>query len=96
MAVPLLPGAAEGLPYDRAALARGELWSLFNAHLAHFGPNHLLWDLAVFLVLAARGSACSPPRSAAVATDPPPCAVPSCSPAAPPASSVPQLRRAAC
>jgi hypothetical protein len=31
-----------------------------------------------------------------VATDPPPCATPSCSPAAPPASSVPQLRRAAC
>lgn len=51
MAVPLLPGAANWLQYDRAALTRGEVWRVFTAHLAHCGPNHLLWDLGVLLVL---------------------------------------------
>ena len=64
IAVPLLPGAADWLQYDRAALCRGELWRLFTAHLAHFGTNHLLWDLAVFLVLGCATERQSRPRFA--------------------------------
>ena len=65
MAVPLLPGAADVLQYDRAALGRGELWRLFTAHLTHFGPNHLNWNLAVFLVLGCATERQSRPRFAA-------------------------------
>ena len=64
IAVPLLPGAADWLQYDRAALGRGELWRLCTAHLTHFGPNHLLWGLAVFLVLGCITERQSRPRFA--------------------------------
>jgi rhomboid family GlyGly-CTERM serine protease len=68
MAVPLLPGAADGLQYDRAALGRGELWRLFTAHLTHFGPNHLLWNLAVFLLLGRSTERQARPRFAIALT----------------------------
>ena len=51
--VHVLPGAAGALQYDRTALARGEVWRLFTAHLAHFSGNHLAWDATVALVLGA-------------------------------------------
>ena len=33
VAVLMIPGAAELLVYERSAIARGELWRLFTAHL---------------------------------------------------------------
>lgn len=55
VALHLLPSTAAWLQFDRTALAHGELWRLFTAHLVHFGGNHLAWDVAVF---AALGFAC--------------------------------------
>lgn len=52
-AIHLLPGVADWLQYDRAAIGQGELWRLLTAHLAHFGGNHLVWDTAAFLTLGA-------------------------------------------
>lgn len=46
-----LGSAPESLVYDRDALARGEVWRLFSAHLVHAGGSHLLWDVAGLLVL---------------------------------------------
>lgn len=54
-AVELWPGASTALQLDRAALAGGEWWRVFTCHFTHFGTNHLIWDLLVFLVL---GSIC--------------------------------------
>lgn len=51
LAVHTLPGANEALQFDRAALAHGEHWRWLTAHFAHFGMNHLAWDVAVLLVL---------------------------------------------
>lgn len=47
----LSPSATAWLQFDRAELARGELWRLFTAHLTHFGANHLAWDVAVLFGL---------------------------------------------
>jgi len=44
-----LPGAEAALEYDRAGLARGELWRLFTAHLVHYSGSHFLSNLAVLL-----------------------------------------------
>ncbi len=57
-----LPGAAEGLQFDRNALAQGQLWRLFTGHLTHFDSDHLRWDvLALLLIgtLAERDGRCS-------------------------------------
>jgi rhomboid family GlyGly-CTERM serine protease len=43
------------LELDRAALAAGELWRLFTAHLTHYSLEHLVLDVLAFLVL---GIAC--------------------------------------
>ncbi len=48
-----LPGAAVALQYDRAAIAGGELWRLVTGHWAHWGTDHLTWDLVVFTVFGA-------------------------------------------
>ena len=47
-ASPVLTAACE---FDRASVARGEVWRLFTAHLAHFGADHLAWDAAALLIL---------------------------------------------
>ncbi len=48
-ASPTLTAAWE---FHRAAVNEGgELWRLFTAHLAHFGADHLAWDVAALLVL---------------------------------------------
>lgn len=44
--------ASEWLQYDRQALADGQLWRLVTGHLVHFGFEHLVWDAAVFALLA--------------------------------------------
>lgn len=51
MSIHLIPGATELLQYDRAALASGEVWRWLTGHVAHFGANHLLWDVSVLVAL---------------------------------------------
>ncbi|HQF38567.1 MAG TPA: rhombosortase [Opitutaceae bacterium] len=53
LAVGLIPGAAAAGQYDRAALAAGQLWRLVTGHWAHWGGEHLAWDLLVFAVFGA-------------------------------------------
>lgn len=53
VAVHLVPGASNGLQFDRAAVAHGQVWRFFTAHLTHFGGDHLRWDLLAFAVLGA-------------------------------------------
>lgn len=43
------PRLAGGLIYERADILAGQVWRLWTGHLVHYTPNHLLWDLAVFL-----------------------------------------------
>lgn len=51
---PLLwPGAARWLEYDRERIAAGEAWRVVTCHWAHWTGDHLLWDLLVFVLLAA-------------------------------------------
>ena len=47
-----LPGWAGRLQLDREAVARGEIWRLVTCHWTHWSARHLLWNLAVFAVLA--------------------------------------------
>jgi rhomboid family GlyGly-CTERM serine protease len=39
----------DGLVLERAALAHGEVWRLWNAHWVHFSASHLAWNLAALL-----------------------------------------------
>ena len=48
-----IPGAATAFQYDRAALAAGQLWRFVTGHWAHWGGDHLTWDLLVFAVFGA-------------------------------------------
>lgn len=47
----LPPEVAATLQFDRTALAAGEFWRLLTAHLTHFGPSHLAWDVGVLFGL---------------------------------------------
>jgi rhomboid family GlyGly-CTERM serine protease len=49
----LWPEAAAACIYDRAAIARGELWRLLTGHLVHFTALHLFSDGAAFGIAAA-------------------------------------------
>ncbi len=52
--LPLLrPGAARWLEYDRGRIAAGEAWRVVTCHWTHWTADHLLWDLGVFVLLAA-------------------------------------------
>jgi rhomboid family GlyGly-CTERM serine protease len=55
VAVFLVPGAAPGLEYDRAAIGAGQPWRLLTGHWTHWSGAHLAWDVLAFLVL---GVAC--------------------------------------
>lgn len=48
-----LPDWAARLQFDRGAAAHGEVWRLVTCHWTHWSPDHLLWDLAAFVLLAA-------------------------------------------
>ncbi len=52
-AIALIPGAATAFQYDRGAIAAGQLWRLVTGHWAHWGGEHLAWDLLVFAVFGA-------------------------------------------
>lgn len=47
-----LLGWSEHLQLDRTLVAE-ELWRLFTGHLAHYSGNHLVWDIALWLVFGA-------------------------------------------
>ena len=40
---------AEIFIYQRSLIFSGQIWRTWTGHIVHFGPSHLLWDLAVFL-----------------------------------------------
>jgi len=44
-----IPWVADSLIYDRAAIARGELWRLLTAHVVHYSASHLLNNVLVLL-----------------------------------------------
>lgn len=52
LALFFIPPAPTLLQFDRAALARGQLWRLVTCHLVHFNASHVLWDVAAFALLA--------------------------------------------
>jgi rhomboid family GlyGly-CTERM serine protease len=66
LVVALVPGAAELLQYDRAALGAGEAWRVLACHWTHWTGEHLIWDLAAFAVLAFLAWRVSPRRCAIV------------------------------
>lgn len=47
------PGADAALQFDRGEIGGGELWRLVTGHWAHWGADHLTWDLIVFAVFGA-------------------------------------------
>lgn len=49
LSVMLIPSAAELLIYDRAAIARGELWRIFTAHAVHYSVPHLFNNMLALL-----------------------------------------------
>src|SRR5262245_45808263 len=51
IAAHLVPGTAQWLQLDRAAIASGQLWRMVTCHLAHFSGDHLFWDVLVFVIL---------------------------------------------
>ncbi len=52
VAIYFTPYAAEVLQWDRDLIGAGEFWRIFTGHWTHFTGSHLLWDVAVFLVLS--------------------------------------------
>lgn len=40
------------LEYDALAVLDGEVWRMLTCHLTHYGASHLLWDVAMFALLA--------------------------------------------
>jgi rhomboid family GlyGly-CTERM serine protease len=43
----------QALEYRRDAIEVGELWRLLTCHWTHWSPDHLVWDLGMFTLLAA-------------------------------------------
>jgi rhomboid family GlyGly-CTERM serine protease len=61
-----VPALTLGWQFDRAAVAHGQVWRFFTAHLTHFGTDHLRWDLLAFVILGAMAERIS--RSAFLVT----------------------------
>jgi rhomboid family GlyGly-CTERM serine protease len=47
------PALQEALIYDREKILGGEVWRLFTGHFVHLSREHLVWDLAAFLMVGA-------------------------------------------
>jgi rhomboid family GlyGly-CTERM serine protease len=45
------PGGAALAEFDRGAIGAGEIWRFATGHLVHWNAEHLVWDLAVFVLL---------------------------------------------
>ena len=48
-----IPGASNGLQYDRSLIGQGQWWRLVTSHWVHWTPDHLTWDLLAFAALTA-------------------------------------------
>jgi rhomboid family GlyGly-CTERM serine protease len=44
-------GASNALQLDCAGVSGGHVWQIVTGHFTHFGRDHLLWDVSVFLIL---------------------------------------------
>jgi rhomboid family GlyGly-CTERM serine protease len=47
------PNLASAFQLDFDAVGGGQWWRLITGHLAHYGGQHLFWDLLMFIVLGA-------------------------------------------
>ena len=47
----LWPSLGQSLQLERSAVAAGQWWRLFTAHLTHWSGEHLFWDLVMFVLL---------------------------------------------
>ena len=47
----LVPLFADWLIYDRVEIGQGQIWRLFTGNLVHFSPNHLFFNLLVFVIV---------------------------------------------
>lgn len=47
----VVPGAFEALSFQRPEILAGEWWRLLTGHLTHGSLTHLVWDVALFLLL---------------------------------------------
>ena len=47
----LLPDAVVWFELDRSAFLQAQLWRVWTGHLVHYDHTHLVWDLAVLLLL---------------------------------------------
>ena len=53
LGIAAIPFAGLALQYERSRIIAGELWRLATCHVTHWNGEHLLWDLLMFVVLAA-------------------------------------------
>ena len=44
-----LSSVSEWFIYDRSLILTGQVWRCWTGHSVHFGANHFLWDMTVFL-----------------------------------------------
>ena len=51
IAIHFVPALGNLLQFDRTAVAHGQVWRFFTAHLTHYGDDHLRWDLLAFVIL---------------------------------------------
>jgi rhomboid family GlyGly-CTERM serine protease len=51
IAIHTVPGAAALLEFRREAVSAGQCWRIFSGHLTHWSVEHLVWDVAAFLIL---------------------------------------------
>lgn len=61
LVVHFVPALTLGWQFDRDAVAHGQVWRFFTAHLTHFGGDHLRWDLLAFVALGAMAERISRP-----------------------------------
>lgn len=47
----LFPGVCDLLQFDRAAIARGEVWRVVTGNFVHWNADHLIWDSLMFFIL---------------------------------------------
>jgi rhomboid family GlyGly-CTERM serine protease len=59
------PSLADALQYDRAAILSGQVYRLITCHWTHWGTEHLVWDVATFVMLGTLCERRSRPRFAA-------------------------------
>jgi rhomboid family GlyGly-CTERM serine protease len=45
------PSLGQSLQLEHSAVAAGQWWRLFTAHLTHWSGEHLFWDLMMFVLL---------------------------------------------